>query len=432
MSDDRLSDLLRSAPVPDAERALKRTVDTCRARVVAPGAAPVVGMPRRWTGRRGVRIVALAGAGALATLVALAGLRGASSETEGTSFGSFAAIASTQPDAKFQHVEWEALTRHSWPPHYAQGEQYPDVIEQEDRVSLWVGDDQRYERGTHDEGRGPATEVDYLSDRESGLTCFPNSMRIPFEIVYESGERYSYDGGDGKGASCTPDSFLSHGMWTEPELPTDPAALREALEDEIRNPAELLRQRGERDDRGRGADREGAPDAEPMGPLPVPLSQAIEIDRLAVIAELGLGPWSSRESPLGQQLYSRVITYLVNPRSSPELRAALFEVLADLEGAVLKTEQTDSLGREAALVTYTPPRTEDNEGATIREDLYLDPETSQVLEIAILVESESGAGADKRVWGSYVETFTAREPADSLPPEAEPLQNELEQTRAEG
>ena len=432
MNEDRLNDLLRSAPVPDGERALVRTVDACRARAATRVTAPVVGAPRLSPRRRAVRIVALAGAGALVAIGALAVLRGASSETEGTSFGSFAAIASTQPEAEFQHVEWEALTRHSWPPHYAQGERYPDVIEQEDRVSLWIGDDQRYERGTHDVGRGPATEVDYLSDRESGLTCFPNSMRIPFEIAYESGERYSYDGGDDKGASCIPDSFLSHGMWTEPELPTDPAALRETLEDEIRNPAELLRQRGERDDRGRGADSEGAPDAEPVGPLPVPLSQAIEIDRWAVIPELGLGPWSSRALPLGQQLYSRVITYLLNPRSSPELRAALFEVLADLEGAVLKTEQTDSLGREAALVTYTPPPTEDNEGATIREDLYLDPETSQVLEIAVLVESERGAAADKRVWGSYVEAFTVREPADSLPPEAEPLLDELERTRAEG
>lgn len=432
MNDERLSDLLRSAPVPAAERALKRTVDACRARAAARASATVAGAPRLLPRRRAVRMVTLAGAGAVLVVGALAVLRGASSETEGTSFGSFAAIASAQPEAEFQHIEWEALTRHSWPPHYVQGEQHPDVVEQSDRISLWVGDDQRYERGTHDEGRGRAVEVEYLFDRRSGLTCFPNSMRVPFSITYESGRTFRYEGGDDEGASCIADWSAQQSTWTGPDLPTDPGSLREALEDEIRNPPESLRARAERDARGSRVDREDPADTEPAGPLPVPLSQATELDRFALIPALGLGPWNSRALPLEQQLYSRIITYLLNPHSSPELRAALFEVLADLEGAVLKTGQTDSLGREAALVTYMPPRTQENEGATVSEDLYLDPETSEVLEIAILVESERGAAADKRVWGSYVETFTVRESANSLPPEAEPLLDELERARAEG
>jgi hypothetical protein len=166
--------------------------------------------------------------------------------------------------------------------------------------------------------------------------------------------------------------------------------------------------------------------------LPVAVSEGIDGDRLEIVSELGLGPYSPDQMPLSQQLFSRALTYLINPSSSPELRAALFQFLADLDGVVLTTGQTDSLGREAAVVTYEPPRTEDNEEATIRESLYLDPETSQVLETTVRVESEEGAPADQRVWGSYVETFTEREAADSLPPEAQPLLDELNRARGEG
>jgi hypothetical protein len=429
MSESHLSELLWSAPVPGAERAQERAVDASRALAAARPATPVAGAPRRWRERRGLRIVALAGAGAIAIVAALAVFRGASPETEGTSFGSFAAIASAQPEAEFQHIEWDAVMRHSWPPHYAQGDEYPDVIEREDHVSLWVGEDQRYERGTHEEGGGGPNEVEYLFDRESGLSCFPNSMRLPFSIQYESGERFRYEGGSKEGASCGPDAFAQQ-LWTDLDLPTEPAALRQALEEEIRKPTERVRSLESGDDRGSGVTP--VPNKEPVGTLPVPLSEAIEIDRLALVPELGLGPWDSHGLPLTQQLFSRALTYLVDPRSSPELRAALFQVLADLEGAVLETGRTDSLGREAALVTFTPPRTEGSEGATIREDVYLDPETSHVLEITTLVESERGVSADERVWGSYVETFPAREAVNSLPVEAQPLLDELDRTRAEG
>jgi hypothetical protein len=432
MNEDRLSDLLWGATVPNAERAQQRTLDACQARVAGRAVAPAQREPSRWWGRRRARMVALAGAGALVILIAVPLLRDAGTDTEGTSFDSFAAIASAQPEAPYQHFEWEAVERYSWPPHYDEDVDHPEVLGREQRVSVWVGDDLRYERGTYEGNPGKPIPVEYLFDRTRGA-CFPDSMAVEASTSERSATIRESESDDEEGVSCIDYCPPLDRMWADPGLPTDPSELRNALKADLRAPLELSPAEQRRLEGGMcPGDHEIEHEADPTMVLPVAVSEGIDGDRLEIVSELGLGPYSPDQMPLTQQLFSRALTYLINPSSSPELRAALFQFLADLDGVVLTTGQTDSLGREAAVVTFEPPRTEDNQGATIRESLYLDPETSEVLETAVRVESEEGVPADQRVWGTYVETFTEREPADSLPPEAQPLLDELNRARGEG
>lgn len=439
MTDDRLNDRLWSVPVPETSDAEERTVAACRARArtrAVAAAVEVPGSPARWRPRR---MIALAFAGALALVVAAAVLRGADSARDGASLNSFAALAADQPVGEFQHVAWESLLEHSWPPRYVQGADHPETITQEQRVEIWAGADQHYERGTSDHGRGEPNLVSYLTDRPSGLSCFPGSIAAGTRVVFEDGARVALDH-DVTGEICIAGT-VNAGLWSGPDLPTDPEALRAALEDELRGYARgrpaLREARAAEGSPGRVG--EPAPDQEAgaceLPPreayafaLPVPLSQTVEWDRQGLASELGVNPYSLSAFPMPQQVFSRALVELRKPLASPELRAALFEVLAGIDGVVLTTGQEDSLGREAALVTYETEPVDPGDKATIRDELYVDPATSQVLEIRSTVESTEDAAPDERVSGTYVELYAEREPVDSLPPEAGPLEEALEET----
>jgi hypothetical protein len=74
------------------------------------------------------------------------------------------------------------------------------------------------------------------------------------------------------------------------------------------------------------------------------------------------------------QMFSPISQFLFLP-TSPQLRAALFRVLADLPGVQLLGRQRDRLGRSGIAVAVTQ-----GGSGRVREELLFDPATSNVLQ----------------------------------------------------
>jgi hypothetical protein len=88
------------------------------------------------------------------------------------------------------------------------------------------------------------------------------------------------------------------------------------------------------------------------------------------------------------QLFSPISQFLFLP-TSPQLRAALFRVLADLPGVQLLGRQRDRLGRSGIAVGVTQ-----GGPARVREELLFDPATSNVLQTeAVQLRAAAGGPA---------------------------------------
>lgn len=124
----------------------------------------------------------------------------------------------------------------------------------------------------------------------------------------------------------------------------------------------------------------------------------------------GFGDDGRSNGPAEEAHLFETASYLLwHPLASPELRSGLFEVLGDIDGIELETDDEDRSGRDAVVVRYGP----DPSSSTF--ELYLDPETSNLLELRTIDPDGSEAG---------YEMYTRGE-ADDFPPEVEPLRDAL-------
>lgn len=120
---------------------------------------------------------------------------------------------------------------------------------------------------------------------------------------------------------------------------------------------------------------------------PAALRAAVERLLIASAPNRAPGPmmWQLQADPA--QLFSPISQFLFLP-TSPQLRAALFRVLADLPGVQLLGRQRDRLGRSGIAVALTqsgPDR--------VREELLFDPATSNVLQTEFVWLGASRASA---------------------------------------
>jgi hypothetical protein len=98
------------------------------------------------------------------------------------------------------------------------------------------------------------------------------------------------------------------------------------------------------------------------------------------------------EAPDDMQAFGLIALLLRETNASPELRAALFEVVATIPGVELVGEVVDGAGRSGVAVGY--------EYGSERHELIFDPDTSAILEERVV--RLDGDGAGETVIGSTV------------------------------
>jgi hypothetical protein len=110
------------------------------------------------------------------------------------------------------------------------------------------------------------------------------------------------------------------------------------------------------------------------GNLPPTRELPADPERLAEIfkAEAAI---SSASVPVDVKSFEYATSVLLQAGSSPELRAALYELVAGIEGVELTGEQRDPIGRTGTAVSIDT----DYSGAPTRYTLIFDPDTSQPL-----------------------------------------------------
>ena len=87
--------------------------------------------------------------------------------------------------------------------------------------------------------------------------------------------------------------------------------------------------------------------------------------------------------------YARLV--LTAPRVAPDVRAAVYEALADVPGVEIDRHATDGLGRPAAAII-----TETAHGPSLtRAELLIDPATARVLAERVVFTVKPGANADR-------------------------------------
>jgi hypothetical protein len=84
---------------------------------------------------------------------------------------------------------------------------------------------------------------------------------------------------------------------------------------------------------------------------------------------------SSASVPTNVKVFEYATSVILQTGSSPELRAALYELLADLDGVQLTGDERDPLGRQGTAVSIET----DYSGASQRDTLIIDEATSQPL-----------------------------------------------------
>lgn len=409
MSD--LGDRLGRIPVPDSEEAQQRTV---LAAIERAGARPPEPAGRRFRpARRPLRVALLAVVGVAALFVAANLLRGSNGSSEGGELSSFAAIAAEQPQDRIGYLKWRSELNYEWPDQYAQGARYPDRVKDTLESETWFSADRRYERDTRSywDGSDKVQRSEFLFDRPSDLYCFTDIA------------------GAEKPSSCTSLSSIDglSGSLSGPDLPTDPDALRTALEDEVHGIGPTGR-------------RQEPPEPDPclhegFG-VPLPQSASAMADRQTLLLDLRATAGIDEDSSgytyhpqLSEGLFSLTSALLASPNSDPALRAGLFRVLAGLDGARVVTDQEDQLGRAATVVEFASPPADPGSGRFARDQLFVDPNTSEVLEQRTSVEETDGSGPEQTL-GTYDRLFIERSAVDSLPPEAAGLEETLSKTEA--
>ena len=151
-----------------------------------------------------------------------------------------------------------------------------------------------------------------------------------------------------------------------------------------------------------------------IGRLPTqPATLRRALDRLILASDGGPGRASLRRQlqadPAG--LFGPISQFLFLP-TSPQLRAALFRVLAHLPGVQLLGHQRDRLGRSGIAVAIThgaPDR--------VREELLFDPATSNLLQTqTVLLHTSSASRGPSMPAGTVVEyaDFLTRGVVDSI------------------
>lgn len=119
----------------------------------------------------------------------------------------------------------------------------------------------------------------------------------------------------------------------------------------------------------------GETDLPSTADLPADPDQLVEIFSQAVPA--------SDPVPINARIFDHAASVLLSAGSSPELRAAIYEVLANLDGVVLDGEAHDPLGRPGTAVSFdsNPPDDVPEEGDHVatRYTAIFDPDTSQPL-----------------------------------------------------
>jgi hypothetical protein len=118
-----------------------------------------------------------------------------------------------------------------------------------------------------------------------------------------------------------------------------------------------------------------------------------------------------RADPAG--LFAPIAQFLFLP-TSPQLRAALFQVLAGLPGVQLLGHQRDRLGRSGIAVAVTDGRPD-----LVREELLFDPATSNLLQtqtVELRTSTPSGSGAPAMPDGTVAQytDFVSRGVVDSI------------------
>ena len=395
MSD--LKDLLQDAPVPPSDEAQRRTALAAVARTAEHRRRGHV-RPRCF-----LRMSVLAGVGVIALFVAVNVLRSPGDSRGGGSLSSFAALAAEQPQNPITYVRSVSELRYDRPPFWAQGAQYPKQEVDTVKAEVWLGSDQAYEQDVHSywDHTDRVQQLNMLTDQSADLYC------------------YSGDAPDG-GPACT--SLGNMGPLGGPptaDLPTDPDELRTALDERSRS-------------------LEPPPKHEPPPTAckvsgggfgaPLPFSAFAGMDRQTLLtdtrAAAGLhedsSGWTYR-APAPERMFNVSMNLLAAPTTDPAVRAALFQVIAGLDGATLEPDRVDGLGRAASVIEFSSPPPSDSDHFS-RDELYVDPETSEVLELRTTVLD--GAD-DDRVLGTYSRTYEERNEVDSLPQSAEPLEREL-------
>jgi hypothetical protein len=131
-------------------------------------------------------------------------------------------------------------------------------------------------------------------------------------------------------------------------------------------------------ERGRVSDERVGPGEldgpSPEGCLPPTSELPADPDRLAAIFS-DTRAQCSEEVPLAAKSFEYASSVLLQAGSTPRLRAALHELVTDIDGVELIDEARDPLGRPATAVALDF----DYPGRPERYDLFFDPETSQPL-----------------------------------------------------
>jgi hypothetical protein len=122
----------------------------------------------------------------------------------------------------------------------------------------------------------------------------------------------------------------------------------------------------------------------PAGELSWQDTSGLPTDPAALLKVFESGDLGGGTHPSGERLFNTVEDTLLGGYVSPELRSAIYQVLANLPDVELVGTVADHVGREGTEVTFTHP-------GGMRDGLIFDPSTSQVLETNVtLVEPQPG------------------------------------------
>lgn len=177
------------------------------------------------------------------------------------------------------------------------------------------------------------------------------------------------------------------------ELPTDPDELREQIETDIG--AALANGQ-------RSIEASLNPEDGVFG-----LTEAVDLE--------DLDP-TTRRALVAEETFSRLITLLAEPLASPQVRAAAFAVLGELDGIELLGESRDRLDRSATVIGFRPPPASEKArsdyrlfGAGSSYRLYVDPASTEILEFQ----------ANPETGEPFYEVVLQREEVAAFPPEAQ-------------
>lgn len=351
---------------------------------------------------RTIRVLVLSAVGA-AAVVLIGVLRSSESTTEqADSFNDFAALAAEQP-AGIDYVKWsfnlDFVRRDS-------GDSSSEAATVE--VEQWGDENQDYTSSVLTTATS-VIENRSLVDRPSGLFC-SSSLRTT--------ERRETT----EGPQCGRLSLTLDVTGIAEDLPTDPEALPEILTDED---GRLYNEYAEQ------LEKEAICASAKLAYASVPID--VNTDRSTLITGLDAAPGKTvlrsgvvnYDIPEVESIFSYATMLLSEPTASPALRSALFTVLAELDGADIGTGGEDQLGRSASIIEYRVPAPEEGDRRAL-DQVFVDPETSQVLELRTTVSKGGG-----EVLGTYERVFSERSVVDSLPEQAQPLEDLLAAAEAE-